>query len=47
MRVLDDLAGAVYDLAKFILESISYFFAGMIIVALPIYLLVWVIGMFQ
>lgn len=47
MRFVDDLAGAIYDVFKFIIRSIIYFLAGTIIVAVPIYLLVWIIKMLQ
>ncbi|WP_183041115.1 hypothetical protein [Salipaludibacillus neizhouensis] len=46
-RFVDDLAGALYDIFKFILWSISYLLAGMIIVAVPMYLIVLVVGYFQ
>ncbi|UYZ24065.1 hypothetical protein [Mesobacillus jeotgali] len=44
MRFIDDLAGSIYDIFKFILKSLSYFLAGMIIVAIPMYLIVWIFG---
>ncbi|MDR6123523.1 hypothetical protein QFZ87_003120 [Bacillus sp. SLBN-46] len=47
LRFIDDLVGAVYDVFKFIIRSISYLLAGMIIVAVPMYLFVWVFGLFQ
>lgn len=43
---VDDLAGAIYDVFKFIIRAFSYLFAGMIIVAVPMYLIVWIIGLF-
>ncbi|SES44648.1 hypothetical protein [Psychrobacillus sp. OK032] len=46
-RFIDDLAGSIYDILLFIIRSVSYFLAGMIIVAVPLYLIVWVFGMFQ
>lgn len=39
LRFVDDLAGSVYDIFKFIIRSISYLLAGMIIVAVQIYLI--------
>ena len=39
LRFVDDLAGAVYDIIKFILRSISYLLAGTVIVAVPMYLI--------
>lgn len=47
MRFVDDFAGSIYDLFKFIIRSLSYLFAGMIIVGVPMYLVVWLFGMFQ
>ncbi|MBU8916029.1 hypothetical protein BGM25_08330 [Bacillus sp. FJAT-29953] len=47
LKFVDDLAGAVYDVIKFIIRSISYMLAGMIIVAVPMYLIIWVFGLFQ
>jgi hypothetical protein len=47
LRFIDDLVGAVSDIFKFIIRSISYLLAGMIIVAIPMYLIVWVFGLFQ
>lgn len=44
---VDDLAGSIYDAVKFVLKSISYFLAGIIIVAVPLYLIVWIFGMFE
>ncbi len=43
----DDLAGAIYDIFRFIIKSIGYLIAGMIIVAVPMYLIVWVFSLFQ
>jgi len=47
LRFVDDLAGAIYDIFKFIIRSISYLLAGAIIVAVPMYLIVWIFGLFQ
>ncbi|MCM3239363.1 hypothetical protein [Heyndrickxia oleronia] len=47
MRFVDDLAGAIFDIFKFILRSISYLLAGMIIVAVPMYMIAWLFGLFQ
>ncbi|ENH95547.1 hypothetical protein J416_15557 [Gracilibacillus halophilus YIM-C55.5] len=47
LRFIDDLAGALYDILKFIIRSISYLLAGMIIVAIPMYLIVWVFSFFS
>ncbi|WP_199677429.1 hypothetical protein [Lysinibacillus yapensis] len=41
-RFIDDLAGAVYDFFKFILTSLSYFIAGMLLVGVPLFLLAMV-----
>lgn len=47
MRFVDDLAGSVYDILKFLIKSISYLLAGMVIVAVPMYLVVWIFNLFQ
>jgi hypothetical protein len=47
VRFVDDLAGAIYDVLKFIIKAIGFLLAGMIIVAIPMYLIVWLFGMFQ
>ncbi|MEK4761367.1 hypothetical protein MHH85_14030 [Viridibacillus sp. FSL E2-0187] len=39
LRLIDDLVGAIYDFIKFIFTSISYLFAGMLIVGVPLYLI--------
>ncbi|MFJ8460291.1 hypothetical protein ACIQ57_14270 [Lysinibacillus xylanilyticus] len=46
-KFIEDLAGAVYDVIKFVLQSVGYIIAGMLIVAIPLYLIVWVFGLFQ
>ncbi|MBM7647497.1 hypothetical protein JOC78_000418 [Bacillus ectoiniformans] len=43
LKFIDDLAGAVYDVIKFLIKSISYLLSGMIIVAIPLYVIVWVV----
>lgn len=47
LRFVDDLAGAVYDILKFILKSICYLLAGMLIVGAPMYFIIWFFGLFQ
>ncbi|UOE94105.1 hypothetical protein [Alkalihalobacillus sp. LMS39] len=47
MKFVDDLVGAIYDVFKFIMRSIGYFLVGTIIGAVPIYLIVCIIGLFQ
>ncbi|MDZ5472960.1 hypothetical protein SM124_14675 [Bacillus sp. 31A1R] len=47
VRFVDDLAGAIYDIIKFIIQSVGYLLAGGIIVAIPMYLIVWLFGLFQ
>ncbi|WNS76206.1 hypothetical protein RRV45_04130 [Bacillus sp. DTU_2020_1000418_1_SI_GHA_SEK_038] len=37
-KFVDDLAGAIYDIFKFILTSICYLLAGMLMVGVPLYL---------
>lgn len=39
IRFVDDLAGAIFDFFKFILTSLSYLIAGMLIVGVPLFLL--------
>ncbi|MFE8695997.1 hypothetical protein ACFYKT_06495 [Cytobacillus sp. FJAT-53684] len=46
-RFIDDLAGAIYDFFKFILSCISYLLAGMLLVGIPLYLIVFVFKMFH
>ncbi len=41
MKFIDDLAGAIYDVLRFILRSVSYILTGMIIVAIPMYVFVY------
>ncbi|MED4015189.1 MULTISPECIES: hypothetical protein [Sutcliffiella] len=47
VKFVDDLAGAIYDVIKFIIKSIGYILAGGIIVAIPMYLVIWLFGIFQ
>lgn len=47
LRFIDDLAGSIYDVMKFIIKSISYLLAGMFIVAVPMYLIVWIFRLLQ
>ncbi len=47
LRFVDDLADALDDIFQFIIRSFGYLLAGMIIVAVPMYLIVWVFGLFQ
>ncbi len=42
---IKDLAGAIYDAIKFILKSISYILAGMLIVGVPLYLIAFVFNL--
>ncbi|MEH7523406.1 hypothetical protein V7149_08985 [Bacillus sp. JJ1503] len=37
-RFIDDVAGAIYDVCKFIFTSICYLLAGMLMVGVPLYL---------
>ncbi|WP_165571478.1 hypothetical protein [Cytobacillus praedii] len=41
-RFIDDLAGAIYDVFKFLFTSVCYLLAGMLIVGIPLYLIVLV-----
>ncbi|WP_166669561.1 hypothetical protein [Paenisporosarcina antarctica] len=38
-RFIDDFAGAIKDILKFIFTSICYLLAGMLIVGIPFYLI--------
>lgn len=44
IEIIDVLAGAIFDILKFIIRSISYLLGGMIIVAVPMYILVCSMG---
>lgn len=46
-RIIDDLAGAIYDFFKFIFTSIWYLFSGMLIVGVALYLIVLAFKMFD
>ncbi|MDQ0216885.1 hypothetical protein J2S13_003383 [Oikeobacillus pervagus] len=39
LKFVDDLAGAIYDIFKFLITSLCYLLAGMLIVGVPLYLL--------
>ncbi|WP_404466496.1 hypothetical protein [Planococcus rifietoensis] len=39
MNLIDDLAGAVYDVLSWIVWGFSYFAAGVVIVGIPLYLI--------
>lgn len=43
-KFIDDLAGAIYDVMKFIITSICYVLAGMIMVGIPLYVITFVVG---
>ncbi|WP_168927319.1 hypothetical protein [Halobacillus salinus] len=45
MKLIHDLAGAIYDVGKILFRCISYVLAGMLLVAVPMYIIVWVAGM--
>lgn len=38
MKIIDDLAGAIYDVLSSVLWGLSYLAAGAIIVSVPLYL---------
>lgn len=44
---IDDFAGAISDFLKGIFKSICYFLAGMLIVGIPLYGMVYLIGFFD
>ncbi|WP_164908546.1 hypothetical protein [Halobacillus litoralis] len=46
LRFVNDLAGAIYDAFKFIIKSMSYLFAGAMIVGVPMYLIAWLFEMY-
>ncbi|MET4562336.1 hypothetical protein [Lysinibacillus parviboronicapiens] len=39
LRFIDDLAGAIYDVFKIIIKLLCYFFAGVLIVGIPLWLI--------
>lgn len=41
LRFVEDLAGSIYDFFKFLLTSLSYILAGMIIVGVLMFLFVF------
>ena len=45
-RLIDDLAGAIYDFFNFIFKCICYLLAGMLIVGIPLYLIALAFKMF-
>jgi hypothetical protein len=45
-RFIDDLAGSISDIIKFLLTSLDYFLGGMLIVGIPLYLIVLIFGLF-
>lgn len=45
LSFIDDLAGAVYDVFKMLLKGFCYFMAGVLLVSIPMYVLVWVFGL--
>ncbi|WP_407271132.1 hypothetical protein [Radiobacillus sp. PE A8.2] len=46
-RFIDIIAGTIYDTINFFAKPFSYLIAGGIIVAIPVYLIVWIFGLFQ
>ncbi|MGE7918056.1 hypothetical protein ACQKM9_03785 [Viridibacillus sp. NPDC093762] len=46
-RLIDDLAGAIYDFFKFVLTSISYVVTGLLIVGIPLYIIASVFEWFH
>lgn len=46
MNFIGDLVGAILDILYWLIWGISYFFAGVLLVAVPIYALVFIIGLF-
>ncbi|MCM3004098.1 hypothetical protein [Priestia koreensis] len=43
LQFIDDLAGAIRDWFFFIIRSLSYLIAGGLIVAVPMYAIVWIV----
>ncbi|MFL0507176.1 hypothetical protein ACH0B5_15660 [Ureibacillus sp. 179-F W5.1 NHS] len=41
LRFIEDLVGSIYDFFKFLLSSLSYLLAGMLIVGVFMYLFVF------
>ncbi|QQZ08598.1 hypothetical protein [Heyndrickxia vini] len=46
-KFIDDFLGAIYDFIKLIIKCAAYCLLGMIIVAIPMYLFVVVVGLFK
>ncbi|MFC4712390.1 hypothetical protein [Planococcus dechangensis] len=46
MKFIDDLAGAIRDVARWILWVFSYFVAGILLVAVPLYVIVFLFEWF-
>lgn len=46
MKFIDDLAGAIRDIARWIIWGISYFIAGTLIVGVPLYAIVFIFNWF-
>lgn len=42
-RLIDDFAGSISDLIKFLITSLGYLIVGMLLVGVPLYLLVQLI----
>ncbi|MDT2047692.1 MULTISPECIES: hypothetical protein [Bacillaceae] len=46
LKFIDDIAGSLYDVMKFLIRSLCYFLAGVLIVAIPLYVIVFVLQAF-
>jgi len=46
MKFIDDLAGAIRDVARWILWGFSYFVAGILLVGVPLYVIVFLFEWF-
>ncbi|HWI49551.1 MAG TPA: hypothetical protein VNU45_15145 [Rummeliibacillus sp.] len=46
MKLVDNLADAIYDSIKCLLRSFAYLMTGFILVSIPIYIFVWLMKFF-
>lgn len=46
MKFIDDLAGAIRDVARWVLWGFSYFVAGILLVGVPLYVIVFLFEWF-
>lgn len=46
LKFIDDIAGSLYDIMKFLVRSLCYFLTGVLIVAIPLCAIVFVFQAF-